>query len=111
MEKHGDVVEKMIELQKRMILWKLKKDGINLLLGNRVQNPPQIFDSKGLPWELRLKKKENAQEPLREKNHVFFFQNKKELSHLSLEEHRHAHVCPVWSGNCEREGESRGKSQ
>ena len=77
MEKHGDVVEKMIELQKRMILWKLKKDGINLLLGNRVQNPPQIFDSKGLPWELRLKKKENAQEPLREKNHVFFFKTKK----------------------------------
>ena len=42
---------------------------------------------------------------------MFFFQNKKELSHLSLEEHRHAHVCPVWSGNCEREGEVRGKSQ
>ena len=35
----------------------------------------------------------------------------KERSHLFLEEHRHAQLCPVWSGNCEREGEVRGKSQ
>ena len=40
-----------------------------------------------------------------------FFQNKKELSHLFLEEHRHAQLCPVWSGNCAREGETRGKGQ